>query len=147
MIPSGANRTALECVSILYPAPLFIPFPSLAWQKPRSNLTSTVSGNNFVLSSTPGKHRCLEFYFMYSSRGESALLPLFRDGAGGSAQAQGNRKSFYDVVVSTPRHESDHPVPPPHRGGRKPWSGSITHPPRPVLKTTSPATEDGWPKE
>lgn len=25
--------------------------------------------------------------------------------------------------------------------------GQNTHPPKPVLKTTSPATEDGWPKE
>lgn len=67
--------------------------------------------------------------------------------AQGTVQLQDNMKSNYDAVISTCHHEWDHPVISLHRGRIKPWKRSITHPPRPVLKTTSPATEDGWPKE
>lgn len=172
LILNFENRMTLECASHPLPCSSFhqihTPHGRSHWvishklcpcQEVRENcvLAPFVSGNHFVLFSIPAKHQCPSSVSFTAA--ERSLCSCFLSGvaAVGCAQAtavhhQGNMRSYYDAVVSTPH-------PPPSQWVRsssyssiqkkriQPWSGSITHPPRPVLKTTSPATEDGWPKE
>lgn len=102
-----------------------------------------VSRINFVLFYQGSTSVYILFHLQATGR---SLCPRF-ELCTSTRQLQNNVQCDDDVVISTSHHESYHPVIPLYQGRRKPWKRSITHPARPVLKTTSPATEDGQPKE